>query len=71
VLGDMTSIKTQLVEMARKECLNTWSIDINIWISNHQSQGQANLFACDVTNRSKIPWNRYTYIARCLFFVLN
>jgi len=41
---------------------NLLFLDENIWIGNHQSQGQAKWFTCDFTNRSKIPWNRYNYI---------
>ena len=38
------------------------TIDMNIWIGNRQYRGNTNRFACDITNRSKIRWNRYTYI---------
>jgi len=44
---------------------------MNIWIGNHQSQGQANWFASDVTNRNKLPWNRYNSITSRLFFALK
>jgi len=49
------------------------TIDMNIWISNCQSQGQANWFAGDVTKRRKFPRNRYNYITFTsgLFFVLK
>ena len=42
-------------------------IAMNMWIGKRQSQGQANCFVCDVSNRSKLPRVRYNYITSCLF----
>jgi len=33
-------------------------IDMNMWSGNRQSRGQANSFACDIINRSKVCRNR-------------
>jgi len=51
----------------------TWdgTIEMNIWIGNHQSQGQADWFACDVTIRTELPRNHYDYISLFFFKRVN
>jgi len=43
---------------------HTWVIDINIWISNHQTQGHANSEACDKSVLLSIQ-----FIGLCTFFI--
>jgi len=44
---------------------------MNVWIRHCQSQGQVNGFACDITNRSKLPRSCYNHFWSCLFFMLK
>ena len=68
VAGRVTSWDNLRSLDALQPCLQKYTTIPN---RNRQSQGQTNWFACDVINRSKIPWNRYNHITSCLFFVLK
>ena len=43
---------------------------MNKWIGDRLSQGQANWFACDITNTSELPRNRCKSLQLCYKFSL-